>query len=56
MTKQRDLFAIANYLNETADSLHCSHYSPRHKRVEPDWAREEIAQLRKWAKMLREET
>lgn len=49
-----DREAIALYLRNAADSLQVSHYSWRTKQVEPYWARDEIAQLRKWAKMLRE--
>lgn len=50
-----DRLAIARYLHKIADALHTSHYWPERKRVVPYWIRDEIAQLRKWAKMLRED-
>lgn len=56
-----DRMAIAKYLMATADrlpadSVYANYYDNRTKHPEPKSIRDEIAQLRKWAKMLKEDT
>lgn len=47
---------IAQYLENAVDMYTATHFDPKTRRVQPKEMRDEIAQLLKWIKLLREET
>jgi hypothetical protein len=50
------LSEIAQYLENAVDMYTATHFDPKTRRVQPKEMRDEIAQLLKWIKLLREET
>ena len=55
-TVEEWLSEIAQYLENAVDMYTATHFDPKTRRVQPKEMRDEIAQLLKWIKLLREET